>query len=125
MCSESMQEVIVCMLKYFLQRCPKYCTKTPLKSRLTTYRARITGPELLNNVLYGLYLKTPRKLIQNLFSSWNYCNFKVISKSNILNKYIKKKIKTRENTSQAHTLFIKLFPLKTYKNPTSMDCNSR
>ena len=49
------------------QSCIQLITKKiHSKSRFTTYRARITGPELLNSVLCRLYLKMPRKLLLNL-----------------------------------------------------------
>jgi hypothetical protein len=38
---------------------------------------------------------------------------------------MKEKNKSGKKTNLAHTLFIKLFPLKAYKNPTSMGFNSR
>jgi hypothetical protein len=41
------------------------------------------------------------------------------------NRYFKKKNKSGKNFNGAHTVFIKLFPLKAYKNETSMGCNSR
>jgi hypothetical protein len=41
------------------------------------------------------------------------------------NRYIKKKNKFGKNSNGTHTVFIKLFPLKAYKNETSMGCNSR
>jgi hypothetical protein len=44
--------------------------KTPSKNKFTTYQAQITGRELLNPVLCGLYRKIPKKLPQTLFFSW-------------------------------------------------------
>ena len=41
------------------------------------------------------------------------------------NRCIKETNKFSKNFNKAHTLFIKLFPIKAYKNSTSMDCNSR
>jgi hypothetical protein len=63
-------EVIVLMLEYFLQHCPKGCTKKiPSTSKFTAYRAATTGSEILNSILCGLYLKRPRKFPQNLLFS--------------------------------------------------------
>ena len=41
------------------------------------------------------------------------------------NRYTKEKNKSSKNPNLAHTLFIKLFPLKAYKNAVLMDYNSR
>jgi hypothetical protein len=41
------------------------------------------------------------------------------------NRYIKEKNNSTKNSSLAHTLFIKLFPLKANKNADLMDYNSR
>jgi hypothetical protein len=38
---------------------------------------------------------------------------------------MKEKNKSSKNSNLDYTLFIKIFPLKAYKNETSMGCNSR
>jgi hypothetical protein len=100
--------------------------KTSSENKFTTYQARITGPELSNSVLCGLYLKIAEKNYHKVyFLVNNSCNFEVISNSNILKQIYKKENNSSKNPNLAHTLFIKLFPLKAYKNATSMDYNSR
>jgi hypothetical protein len=61
------------MLEHFSQRFPKDWTKKFLQKidlLHATYWAWIMGPKLLNSVLCGLYLKLPRKSLQNLLFNW-------------------------------------------------------
>jgi hypothetical protein len=126
-CSKSIQEVRVCMLEYFLQRCcPKDCTRNPLqRTNLLHIRLKLRG---LNNQtpFYADYiLKYQENCHKIYFSVDNSCNFEVISKSNILKQIYKKEDSSSKTPNLAHTLFIKLFPLKAYKNAALMDYNSR
>jgi hypothetical protein len=65
--------------------------KTPSKNKFTTYQAQITGLELSNSVLWWLYLKIAKKNYHKIyFLVDNFCNFEVISNSNILKQIYKK-----------------------------------
>ena len=77
--------VLVRMLEYFLQRCPKDCAKKPLQ--------RVDLLHIIELRLRGQNNKTPfyadcilkyRENHHKIYSSVdNSCNFKAISKSNI------------------------------------------
>jgi hypothetical protein len=87
MCSESIQEVRVCMLEYFLQRCPKDCTRKPLQ------RTNLLHISYIRLKLRDLNYQTPSYADCNLkyqenhdkiyFLVDNSCNFIAILKSNI------------------------------------------
>jgi hypothetical protein len=78
------------MLEYFLQRCPKDCTrKPPSKNKFTTYQAQITGPELSNSVYADYNIKYQENCHKIHFSVDNSCNSKAISTSNTLKQIYK------------------------------------
>ena len=79
------------MLEYFLQRCPKDCTRRPLQgtnllhTRLVLRDLNYQTPFYVDCTLK--YQKNHHKIY---FSVGNFCNFEVISKSNILKQIYKK-----------------------------------
>jgi hypothetical protein len=124
--SESIQEVRVCMLGYCLQRCPKDCTKkTPERTNLLHIRLELRDLNYQTPFYADYILKYQENCHRIHFFVDNSCNFEVISKNNILKQIYKKEDNSRKNSNLAHKLFIKLFPLKAYKNAALMDYNSR
>jgi hypothetical protein len=126
MCSENIQEVRVCILEYFLQRCPKDCTRKPLqRTNLLYIRLELLGLNY-QTLFYADYTLKYQKNYHKIYLLIdNSCNFEVISKSSILKQIYRKKNDFSKNLNVAHTLFMKLFPLKAYKNAALMDYNSR
>jgi hypothetical protein len=85
MCSESIQEVRVCMLEYFLQRCPKDCTRKPLqRTNLLHIRLELRDLNYQTPFYADCILKCPENYHKIYFLVDNSCNFKAISKSDIL-----------------------------------------
>ena len=90
MCSESIQEVIARMLEYFVQRCPKDCTRqSPQKVNLLHIQLKLRGLNYQTPFYAYCILKCQENRYKIYFSVDNSCNFKVIPKSNILKQVYK------------------------------------
>jgi hypothetical protein len=73
------------MLEYFLQRCPKDCTRKPLqRTNLLYIRLKLRDLNYETPFYADYTLKYHRNYQKNYFLVDNSCNFKAISKSNIL-----------------------------------------
>ena len=87
---------------------------------------QIMRPKLSNSVLCGLYLKIPRNSATKLtIQLITLAILKQFQRIIFQNRYIKETNKFSKIPNVAHTLFIKLFTLKAYKNAALMDYNSR
>jgi hypothetical protein len=89
--SESIQEVRVCMLEYFLQRCcPKDCTRNPLqRTNLLHIRLKLRDLNYQTPFYVDYILKYQENCRKIHFSVDNSWNFEVISKSSILKQIYK------------------------------------
>jgi hypothetical protein len=81
----------VCMLEYILQRCPKDCTRKPLQ-RANLLHIRLELRDL--NYQTPFYAECTLKYQKNYYKIYflvdNFCNFEVVSNSNILKQIYKK-----------------------------------
>jgi BarA-like signal transduction histidine kinase len=83
--SGSIQEVIVCMLEYFLQCYPKDCTRSPLqRTNLLHIRLELRDQNYQTPFYADCILKCLENRHKIYFLVDNSCNFEVISKSNTL-----------------------------------------
>ena len=90
MCSESIQEVRVYMLEYFLQRYLKDCTWKPLqRTNLLHIRLKLRDLNYQTPFYAECTLKYPENYHKIYFLVDNSCNFKAILKSNILKQIYK------------------------------------
>jgi hypothetical protein len=87
--TESIQEVRVCMLEYFLQCCPKDCTRKPLRrTNLLYIKFKLRGLNYQTPFYADCTVKYQKNYHKIYFLVDNSCNSEVISKSNILKQIL-------------------------------------